>query len=102
MNTTSVLYKLTCKKPQCSDWVYIGQTGRKFKDRLAEHRQSIHKKDLTKPAGHHFNQRGHSIEDLQAIAFEKVLPVDRMLREQRESMWISRHQSRIFGGNSRE
>ena len=99
--SANVIYKLSCKKPNCS-WVYIGETSRKFCQRLTDHRGYIHRKDLSKPAGHHFNQKGHSIQDLQAYAFEKVLPIDNMLRKQRESMWISRYDSISLGANNRD
>ena len=50
----------------------------------------------------HFNSKGHSIEDLQAIAIEKVLPTNNdELRKKRESLWISRYDSVAFGANSR-
>ena len=90
------------RKPQCKDWVYIGETGKRFSDRLTQHRGYIKRKDMTQPAGAHFNMKGHSIEDLRAVAFERVRPFDKTLRLQRESMWISRYDSIAFGANTRE
>ena len=98
-HSSNVIYKLSCKK--CA-FVYIGETSRKFSERLAEHRGYIKKKDLQKPAGKHFNQKGHSIADLVGIAIEKVMPVgDNQLRKCRESLWINNYGSVSYGANSR-
>ena len=37
-NTKSVVYKLTCKKARCRDFVYVGQTERRCKDRFYDHK----------------------------------------------------------------
>ena len=34
----NVIYRITCQKPQCKSFVYIGQTKRRFCDRISEHR----------------------------------------------------------------
>ena len=47
--TTNVVYKLTCKK--CRDFTYIGETGRRFCDRMQEHRGYISQKIMTHPVG---------------------------------------------------
>ena len=87
--TKNVVYRITCKKPRCQ-FVYIGETSQKFCQRLTAHRGNISRKENTAVANH-FNSKGHSIEDLQAIAIEKVLPTNNdELRQKRESLWISR------------
>ena len=83
--TKNVIYKITCKKPQCR-FVYIGETSRKFCERLTDHRGYVHRKMLQTPVGHHFNQKGHNIGDLHALAIEKVLPLDDLVRKRRESL----------------
>ena len=98
--TKNVINKITCAKPRCK-FVYVGETSRKFCERLTDHRGYIKNKKLHTPVGHHFNQKGHKIDDLQALAIEKVQPVDDLLRKRRESLWISRLDSISFGANSR-
>ena len=99
--STNVIYKITCTK--CVDFVYIGQTSRKLCQRMNDHRSYIHRKDITKATGEHFNLRGHSIENFRVLAIEKVSPVgDQELIELRESLWISNYDSIAFGANSRE
>ena len=44
-STENVVYRITCKKPQCADFVYIGETKRKFHDRFSEHRRYVTKQD---------------------------------------------------------
>ena len=99
--SSNVIYRITCNK--CIGFVYIGQTSRKLCQRLTDHRGYIKRKDISKATGAHFNLRGHTIEDLRAVAIEKVFPLgDQEQRERRESLWISRYDSIAFGANSRE
>ena len=102
--TTNVVYKLTCEKDRksCRDFVYIGETGRRFTDRIAEHRGYIYQKILTHPVGKHFNEPGHTVADLLPIAIEEVMPKDDvLLLKRRESLWISNYNSVLSGANSR-
>ena len=86
--TTNVVYKLSCHK--CPEWVYVGETSRRFCDRLQEHRGYIRQKKLN-AVGVHFNSKGHSLTDLLPLAFERVLPKgNQILRRNRESLWIKR------------
>ena len=99
--TRNCVYKLACRR--CPSWVYIGETSRRFTDRLAEHRGTITRKMLKHPVGHHFNQHAHTISDLIAIPIEKVFPTNCPLtRKNRESYWIANYDSVSFGANSRE
>ena len=99
--TDNVIYKLSCRK--CPNFVYIGETCRRFCDRLAEHRGYISQKKLHHPVGFHFNQKGHNVTDLLPIAIERVLPKgDSILRKKRESLWINRYDAVTFGANTRD
>ena len=101
--TDNVIYRITCKKPQCADFVYIGQTGRRFCDRIAEHRGYVSQKKIDQVCGEHFNQKGHSIADLVPIIIEKVMPKkDEFLRLKREELWIRKYQSVEFGANTQQ
>ena len=97
----NVVYKLACLK--CPFWTYIGETSRRFADRLTDHRSSIKCKELKHPVGQHFNQGSHQLSDLVAIAIERVHPSgNARVRKTRESLWISRYDSASFGGNRRK
>lgn len=98
--TPDVVYKLLCRK--CPPWLYIGETGRRFCDRVQDHRGYITRKELDHPIGHHFNLPGHSVADLVPIAFERVLPRGQdLLRKSRESFWINQYDSAFYGANTR-
>ena len=43
---------------------YIGETERTLKERVGEHKNYIRQKHLNQPTGEHFNQPGHSIDNL--------------------------------------
>ena len=96
----NVIYRITCKKPQCKGFVYIGQTKRRFCDRIAEHRGYISQKKLEQVCGNHFNKNGHSQDDMLPIVLEKVSPRnDEFLRLKREEFWIRTYQSVEYGEN---
>ena len=99
--TENVVYRLRCKK--CPDFVYIGETKRRFCDRIQDHRSAIRQKRLDHPIGSHFNKAGHSVTDLIPLAIERVLPRnDTALRKRREKLWINRYDSTTFGSNTRD
>ena len=52
-----------------------------------------------KPCGIHFSKPGHSLQDIQAIAFEKVFREDPIFRKERESYWINKYQAIEHGAN---
>ena len=60
------LQKNTCGK------VYIGETKRLLKFRLADHRGYIVNKDTTTATGHHFNLPGHNLADLSITVVKQV------------------------------
>ena len=69
-NTTGVIYMTSCLKCGIQ---YVGQTKRKFADRIREHWLSIvNKKDTAN--GIHFNTKGHTVDDFRAMVIEKVMP----------------------------
>ena len=59
--TENVVYRITCKKPKCEDFVYIGETKRRFCDRFSEHKSYVTSKKLEQACGSHFNKQGHNI-----------------------------------------
>lgn len=88
-NTSHVIYLLFCP---CRKY-YIGQTARKLKIRLNEHRSSIKRADMTSPVARHFCEHGHRVKDLKCIGSEKVA-LNRRCGDQekrllqRECVWI--------------
>jgi hypothetical protein len=97
--TRNVIYKITCEK--CPTFVYIGETERTFHKRFSEHRLDAINQDQKKPCGIHFSKPGHSVKDIQAIAFEQVFRKDPIFRKERESWWINKYQAIEHGANSR-
>ena len=98
--TRNVIYKITCEK--CPTFVYIGETERSYHERFSEHRRDAIKQDKTKPCGLHFSKPGHSLDDIQAFAFEEVFRKDQpIFRKERESFWINQYQAIEHGANIR-
>ena len=81
--TTGVIYLANCSKCQKQ---YVGQTGRKFHDRVMEHLNSIFHK--TNTIGIHFSSPQHKHTDFSVQVIEKVLPNTVNLRLEREELWI--------------
>ena len=93
----NVIYRITCRK--CRDFVYVGETSRKFQKRVTEHKGYITQK---KPncIGEHFNSRNHNYTDMLPVPIEQVLPSgDTLLRRRRERLWIVRYDAKDFGAN---
>jgi len=83
-NSFNIVYLITCRVCQIQ---YVGETKRTLAQRLTDHRSNITTQKKT-PISLHFNLIGHSLNDLQAIAIEKIddraaaAHVTRRLREQ--------------------
>ena len=99
-NSYSVIYAIICKKESCRQ-VYIGETKRMLKFRLAEHRGYVSNKQTNEATGQHFNLPGHSIADLQITAIEQVKKNDVIYRRQREEYHIRRFNTLYQGINKR-
>ena len=81
-NTVNVIYVINCLK--CNKQ-YVGETGRKLKDRLNNHRSDIRLKKQTAIAIH-FNDILHSEKDLCITPIEIAERSD--YRKYREDFWI--------------
>lgn len=88
-NTYNIVYAILCKKEKCKQ-VYIGETKRLLKVRLADHRGYIVNKDTSQSTGHHFNLPGHSLSDLSISVIEQVKKNDLVYRKEREEYHIRR------------
>ena len=94
--TSTIIYCITCKK--CKQQ-YIGQSERSLQARFSEHRDYAKKRDFSKACGAHFSSKGHSVHDMSVSIIEKVHSPDELLREERESMFIKKFNSKYKGIN---
>ena len=88
----SVVYLATCSKCKIQ---YVGQTGRRFYDRIMEHLRYI-KKGIHALGGHFLGKCDSKYLLVQII--EKVTPDSEHLRLQREKHWIERLDTKIPHG----
>ena len=99
--TENVIYKIGCRVKNCK-FEYIGETKRRFRERVTEHRGYVTNKKLDQPTGEHFNTKGHSLADMLPVIIEQVLPKENVhLRKRREKHWINKYQAADNGANKR-
>ena len=55
-----------------TSYLTIGETGRRFGDRIRDHLYDVRKNDLTKPVSRHFNLPNHSISDFIVFGLSLV------------------------------
>ena len=96
----NIVYAIICKKETCKQ-VYIGETKRLLKFRLAEHRGYVVNRDTSKSTGHHFTLPGHTLADLQVTAIEQVKKKDILYRREREEYHIRRFNTLYEGLNKK-
>ena len=92
-DTENCIYYWRCTKPNCEDYPnceYIGMTTRKFKDRLAEHRDYPKRDVITEPSGRHFTKNGHSVANMKGLVLEKVRNPDPYVLKSREHLMIQK------------
>ena len=109
-NSTNCIYKGGCSKRGCEKWSvidlpYLGESKRKLKHRILEHKGYIRRKEWQKGFASHF-ATGHGKNPetyLTITAIERVFPLkDDLLRKRRESHWINVYDSVKFGANTRD
>ena len=89
-NSKNLIYLIQCKKCHSQ---YIGETKRKLNERFGEHRRSIlnhHQLLNPTPVSLHFNQPGHSINDVQLIPLELIRSKRDSVRNAREAHLINK------------
>ena len=67
----NVVYLIECNIETCKKR-YVGETERRLKDRLADHRGYATNKVVAQPTGAHFNLPGHSVANLRVTILEEV------------------------------
>ena len=94
-NTTNVVYLITCT--QCKIQ-YVGETGRKIRDRLTDHWSTITTNKTTCIATH-FRQ-GHKRTDLHIVPIETIQDTTNAttIRKTQERQWTDRLQTRYPSG----
>ena len=97
--TFNCVYLIECKK--CNK-KYIGETKRKFKHRLADHRGYINNQVLSQPLGAHFNLPGHALADMKATILEQVKYNDETYRKEREAYLINKFNTFYNGLNQQK
>ena len=77
----------------------VGQTGRRFYDRVMDHLRYV--KNETQALGLHYrdSKKCNPNRDLKFQVIEKVYPDKESTRLQREKLWIQRLDSKVNGLN---
>ena len=89
-HSKNLIYLIQCKKCHCQ---YIGETKRQLNERFGEHRRSIlnhHQLSNPTPVSLHFNQPGHSINDVHLIPLELMRSTHDSVRKAREAHLINK------------
>ena len=108
--TWNIIKKLTCETFNCVYLIectkcrkkYIGETKRKFKFRLDDHRGYINNQVLSQPLGAHFNLPGHALADMKATIIEQVKVNDDTYRKERERYLINKFDTYYNGLNQQQ
>ena len=78
----NIVYLIQCKK--CKWAQYIGETQETLETRISQHLGYISRNEQDKPAGKHFNLKGHSAADMEVMVLEKIHQSDAYYRKERE------------------
>ena len=70
-----------------------------LKERFLEHKGYVNNHIVSKATGLHFNQKGHTISDMEVTVVEKIFNVDPQFRKQREKMFINKFNTNYRGIN---
>ena len=99
-NSFNVVYLIECNIETCKKR-YVGETERRLKDRLADHRGYVTSKVVTQPTGAHFNLPGHSEANLRVTILEEVKKKCSLYRKEREKFYIKKLNTVHEGLNKR-
>ena len=97
-SSKNIIYLLGCKKcPQ----QYIGESERSLRERFVEHRGYVNTRNFSKTTGVHFNEKGHSVSDMEITIVEKIFNQNPHFRKEREKMYIQKFNTQYKGLNKR-
>ena len=80
-------------------WVVGSETERTIKERFLEHKNYVNANNQSKSTGAHFNEKGHTVSDMEITVIEKVYNQDPRYRKQREKFYIQQFNTRYKGLN---
>ena len=100
-NTYNLVYAIFCNKENCNE-VYIGETKRMLRSRVAEHRGYVSKGETNQSTGAHFNKPGHSLADLRVSVIEHTRGRGSEYRKEREHYFIRRFDTYYNGINKQK
>ena len=92
----NVVYAIIC------NLVYIWETKRMLKYRLAEHRGYVTNGVTSQATGEHFNMPGHSLADLSVTIIEQTFRKNSEYRKEQESYFIRRFDTFYNGINKQK
>ena len=99
--SSNIVYLIECQKDKCKE-KYIGESHRKLKDRIQEHKGYVNNRHLNQPTGYHFNQPGHTLSDMKIVILEKVQKHDTFYRKEREKYLIRKFNTYNKGMNGNQ
>ena len=88
-DTFHCIYLIECNIDRCRQ-KYIGETDRKLKTRILEHKRYITNNIINKTTGYHFNLSVNNISNFTVTILEKVEKYDEQYRKQREKYFIKK------------
>ena len=97
-NSYNMIYMIICNTENCMK-MYIGESKRGLKFRLADHRGYIVNKNINQATGAHFNLPGHNLANLSVIILEQVKNKSDAYRKEREKYLISKFNTYYKGLN---
>ena len=83
-NSFNIIYLITCSRCRKQ---YVGETSRKFKDRLNDHKSNISANKKTAIAIH-FSTPTHKLKHLSIIPIEQLPDNNKDIRVTKEKYWI--------------
>ena len=100
-NSYNLVYAIYCIKEKCRQ-VYIGETKRMLKSRVADHRGYVTNKVTSQATGEHFNLPGHSLADLRVSVVEQTSRKGSEYRKEREHYHIRKFNTFYKGINKQK
>ena len=94
----NIVYIIQCNKENCKQ-SYIGETKRKLKYRIADHKKYVRNENTEQATGQHFNLPGHSLANLTVSILEKVKKQENLYRKEREKYYINKFNTFYKGLN---
>lgn len=92
-NSRNIIYLIECNK--CNKKMYVGETERQLKERMAGHR-AAYRSRKNMPIYRHFRKKDHTLSHFRVTILEQVTKKEKLL--EREDHWIKKLNTRIPKG----